>query len=120
MTDKRRPRRSGIEPLPTADGREPAKVGHGLDRLMRQMGGPTADTVTTLFSGWREIVGPQIADHAAPVSLRDATLVVAVDDPAWGSQLRWMEEDLRTRLTAALGQPVDAVEVRIRPSREPE
>lgn len=115
MTDRRRPARAGIQPLPTTDGREPARVGDGLDRLMHQLGGPTADTVTALFGRWDEMVGEQIAAHSRPVSLSGATLVVAVDDPAWGSQLRWMERDLGERLTEALGQPVTTVEVRVRP-----
>lgn len=116
MTSRRRPGRSGVQPLPTSDGREPARVGDGLDRLMHQLGGPAADTVTALFSSWRELVGEQIAAHTSPISLRDGTLVVAVDDPAWGSQLRWLESDLTAQLTSALGEPVTAVEVRVRPA----
>jgi predicted nucleic acid-binding Zn ribbon protein len=115
VTDRRPPARAGIHPLPTTDGRQPARVGDGLDRLLHQLGGPTADTVTALFSHWSEIVGEQIADHSRPVSLSGTTLVVAVDDPAWGSQLRWMESDLSERLTASLGEPVTAIEVRVRP-----
>jgi predicted nucleic acid-binding Zn ribbon protein len=114
-TPRRGPRRSGIQPLPTSDGHEPAKVGAGLDRLLRQLGGPGAGTLAALHRGWRDLVGEQIAAHAEPVSLRDRTLVVAVDDPAWGSQLRWLEAELTTQLTDALGEPVEAIEVRVRP-----
>jgi predicted nucleic acid-binding Zn ribbon protein len=116
MTDHRRRGRSGVQPLPTSDGREPARVGDGLDRLMHQLGAPGAETVTTLFSGWSELVGEQIAAHTRPISLRDSTLVVAVDDPAWGSQLRWLEHDLTAQLSSALGAPVTALEVRVRPA----
>lgn len=115
MTDHRH-RRSGIEPLPTADGKEPTRVGAGLDRLMRQMGGPGADTITTLFGRWPELVGEQIAAHTTPIALRRATLVVAVDDPAWASQLRWLERDLTGRVGEALGVSVEAIEVRVRPT----
>jgi predicted nucleic acid-binding Zn ribbon protein len=114
MTDERR-HRSGIQPLPTSDGREPSRVADGLDRLMHQLGGPAADTVTALFGGWSELVGEQIASHTTPIALRDATLVVAVDDPAWASQLRWLERDLTAQVAAALGAPVEAIEVRVRP-----
>jgi predicted nucleic acid-binding Zn ribbon protein len=82
---------------------------------MQHLGGPAADTVTALFSGWSELVGEQLASHTKPLSLRDGTLVVAVDDPAWASQLRWLEGDLTKQLGAALGEPVKAIEVRVRP-----
>jgi predicted nucleic acid-binding Zn ribbon protein len=101
--------------LPTADGHEPRRVTEGLDRVMKRLGAPDADTLATLFSSWSELVGPRLAGHARPVSLTDATLVVAVDDPAWASQLRWLEAELIERLAEALGEPITALEVRVRP-----
>jgi predicted nucleic acid-binding Zn ribbon protein len=90
-------------------------VTEGLDRVMRRLGAPDADTLATLFSSWSELVGPRLAEHARPVSLTDGTLVVAVDDPAWASQLRWLEAELIERLSAALGDPIARLEVRVRP-----
>jgi hypothetical protein len=41
---------------------------------------------------------------------------VAVDDPAWATQLRWLEADLVTRLGEVLGEgEVARIEVRVQP-----
>ena len=56
-----------------------------------------------VFGCWAEVVGEQVAAHARPISLRDATLVVAVDQPGWATQLRFLEGDLRERLSTAPG-----------------
>ena len=40
--------------------------------------------------------------------------MVAVDEPAWATQLRWLEADLVTRLNEALGAgQVERIEVRV-------
>lgn len=108
-----RKRPAGVEPLPTADGFEPTPVGDGLDRLLRQLGGPAAGTLTALHGRWPELVGEQIAAHARPVSLRDGRLTVVVDDPAWASQLRWLEPRLTGRLSEVLGEPVERLDLRV-------
>ena len=53
-------------------------------------------------------------DDPVPASLRDATLVVTVDDPTWATQLRWFEADLVARLQAVVGaDAVVGIEVRV-------
>jgi predicted nucleic acid-binding Zn ribbon protein len=45
-------------------------------------------------------------------------LVVAVSDPAWATQLRFLERDLVERLRTELGtDAVNEIEVRVRPER---
>ena len=57
-----------------------------------------------------------VAQHSRPRSLRDQVLVVAVDEPAWATQLRWLEADLLARLEAVLGAgQVSRIEVRVLP-----
>jgi hypothetical protein len=42
-------------------------------------------------------------------------LVIAVDEPGWATQLRYLESDLLGRLAGALGEGVvERVEVRVR------
>ena len=83
------------------------------------MGAPSADATRSIFADWSEIVGDQIAEHARPHALRERTLVVAVTDPAWATQLRFLETELLGRITAATGSDeVTAIEVRVR-SRPP-
>jgi predicted nucleic acid-binding Zn ribbon protein len=109
------------EPLPTGDGpREPAPVTAGLDRLVKGLGGPSADTVRGVFGRWADIVGEQIAAHTRPLSMRDGALQVAVDDPAWAPQLRFLEADIVRRVGEVLGSAeVVRIEVRVRPSKPP-
>jgi predicted nucleic acid-binding Zn ribbon protein len=40
-----------------------------------------------VFHQWAQIVGPDIAKHAQPVSLKNNLLVVAVDHPVWLQEL---------------------------------
>jgi predicted nucleic acid-binding Zn ribbon protein len=83
-------------------------VATSLDRVARFFGAPPARVLTTVFSRWEQLVGPEIAAHASPKSLRNGTLVVVADQPAWAAQLRFMATDLVRRIQAE----VEATEVR--------
>jgi len=104
------------EPLPGRRDPEPSPVSDSLDRLVRNMGGPSADVTTSLVRRWPELVGPNVGANSRPVRLRGGTLTVAVADPAWATQLRFLEVTLVQRLQAELGvDAVSAIEVRVRP-----
>jgi predicted nucleic acid-binding Zn ribbon protein len=95
---------------------EPVPLADSLDAVVRSLRGPGARAVAGVFAGWDEAVGPQIAAHAQPVSLDDGRLVIHVDEPAWATQLRYLEADLRERLAAVSGgYEVRSIEVRVRP-----
>ena len=88
-----------------------------LDRVVRHLGGPSADVASGVFGRWEELVGEAVAANSRPVALRDTTLVIAVADPAWATQLRFLESELVSRLQTVFGvRTVDAIEVRVRPS----
>ena len=106
---------SPVSPLPSAGGPGPRPVAESLDRLMASLGGPRASALTTVFSSWGELVGDTVAAHASPRSLRRGVLVVAVDEPAWATSLRWLEADLLARMAEVVGDGVvTAIEVRVR------
>ncbi len=68
----------------------------------------------SVFADWEEIVGAQLAGHARPRSLRDGVLVVAVEDPAWATQLRFLEAELVGRISRSTGtDEVRAIRVRV-------
>jgi predicted nucleic acid-binding Zn ribbon protein len=103
--------------LPTrdGDGDPPARVGQALDRLLHSLGAPRAGTVSTLFERWPEVVGAQIAAHTRPQAIDQGRLVLTVDDPAWATQLRYLEHDLLGRLAAAVGDGVvTGIDVRVK------
>jgi predicted nucleic acid-binding Zn ribbon protein len=111
-------------PLPTPDGAgagEPRAVADSLDRVARRLGVGRAATLPAVFDRWAELVGEGVAARAVPRSLRGTTLVVAVDDPSWATQLRWLEADLVARIGAQVGAGVvTALELVVRPaSAEP-
>ena len=51
-------------------------------------------TLYHLTSHWEEIVGPQIALHTAPESLRFDTLSLSVDSAPWMNQLTFFKKDI--------------------------
>ena len=103
-------------PDPSPDADDPRPIGPAVDRFVRRFGGVRAATLDAVFSHWEEAVGASVAAHTHPLSLRDGTLVVAVDNPAWATQLRLLHGELVTRLAGVLGEgAVTRLEVRVRP-----
>jgi predicted nucleic acid-binding Zn ribbon protein len=76
-------------------------VAESLDRVTRAMGAPRAQLLAAVFAHWEQLVGPDIAAHAQPRSLRRGVLLVAADQPAWATQLRFMSGDLLHRIASA-------------------
>lgn len=85
------------------DEGDPVPVRAGLDRLLGHLTGASVATTKTVFDRWAAIVGEPVASHTRPQTLRDGVLSVAADDPAWASQLRFLEADLREKLVREPG-----------------
>jgi predicted nucleic acid-binding Zn ribbon protein len=66
-----------------------------------------------LFSSWEAVVGPEIAQHAEPRSVRDGVLLLVVDQPAWATQLRFLVPELLARIRAGVSHS-EVTEVQIR------
>ena len=66
-----------------------------------------------VFGRWEESVGAAVAAHVQPVKLDGSVLVVEVDDPAWATQIRFLEATLRERLREVAGASVERLEVRV-------
>jgi predicted nucleic acid-binding Zn ribbon protein len=106
-------------PLDRAGDEEPVRLRESLDKLARHLGAPDAGVLSGVFSRWEEVVGAAVAAHARPVSLRDGTLRVVVDQPGWATQLRYLESDVVERCAAVLGPgAVRVLEVRVEGSRK--
>lgn len=75
--------------------------------------GVDAAAMGGVFGKWDDAVGPAVAAHVQPVKLEGTTLVVEVDDPAWATQLRFLELTVRNRLQEVAGVTVDRLEVRV-------
>jgi predicted nucleic acid-binding Zn ribbon protein len=97
---------------PTALEKEPVPIAASLNQITRQLRLPQPPVMTAIFGRWADAVGPEIAAHATPRTLRRGVLTVEVDHPAWATQLRFLIGDLLARLQAAAG-PGEVTEVRI-------
>jgi hypothetical protein len=80
-----------------------------LLRAGAQPGGRCAGTATPapdpgrhLAALWADIVGPEIAENAQPVQLKNGRLVVATSSSAWAQTLQLMSEDIRARINRSL------------------
>jgi predicted nucleic acid-binding Zn ribbon protein len=83
-----------------------ASPSQSAGQLANQMGG--------VFGRWAEAVGEAVADHVKPVKLDGTKLIVEVDDPAWATQLRFLETTLKQRLLEVAGATIESVEVRVK------
>jgi predicted nucleic acid-binding Zn ribbon protein len=94
---------------------EPRPVRESLDRIAARLGAPGTDVLGAVFGQWESTVGATVAAHSRPLSLTRGTLVVAVDDPAWATQLRFLGATILERLEALVGGGmVERIEVRVR------
>ena len=104
------------QPLPSGSQPDPSPVRDSVDRLLHSWGSASVAATGSVFGDWDDIVGPQLAGHAQPRSLRDGVLVVAVTDPAWATQLRFLEPELVARIAQSTGtDEVRSIQVRVRP-----
>lgn len=105
--------------------RDPIPVGESLTAVVRALRPPersaspvSAAAIGGVFGRWDEVVGPAVARHVRPVKLDGDHLVVEVDDPAWATQLTFLEADLCRRLHDVTGAVIERFEVRVaRPGR---
>ena len=105
------------KPLPHGQVDPPVRIDRPLARVLRHLGVPSTDALSSLAVIWAEVVGPAVASHAVPVTFQHGRLLVRVDDPAWASQLRWMEQQVLTRLRALPGyDKAVALEIRVGPA----
>ena len=94
-------------------------IGESLNSVVRSLRNESTDSVSasqmgSVFGRWAEAVGDAVANHVKPVKLDGTKLVVEVDDPAWATQLRFLETTLKQRLLEVAGVTIDTIEARVR------
>jgi predicted nucleic acid-binding Zn ribbon protein len=99
--------------------RDPVPLGDSLNSVIRSLRNDTSDAVSSsqmgdLFGRWAEAVGEAVAAHVRPIKLDATKLVVEVDDPAWATQLRFLETTLKQRLLEVAGTTIETIEARVR------
>jgi hypothetical protein len=107
----------GWQPLPGAPP-PPVRVGDTLDRVLGRLGAPGRAGIEVVFDRWSEVVGPSMAARTRPVGIDGETLVVACDEPALATHVRFLEPQLVARVDELAGsRQITRIEVKVRPGR---
>jgi predicted nucleic acid-binding Zn ribbon protein len=67
-----------------------------------------------IWKVWDDAVGPAISKNAHPLWIKDRNLRVAVSDPIWLQELRFVEATMRDKINQKLGRTaVEKIEFRL-------
>lgn len=91
---------------PFGQGRDPRPMSDAVDTLLRRMGWTEQIEVSSVTGRWREVVGPQIADHCEPLGFDDGSLTVQASSTAWATQLTIMSGQIRHRINEEFGREI--------------
>jgi predicted nucleic acid-binding Zn ribbon protein len=78
-------------------------LGSALPRVIKRL--KLQDTVAEqrLIAAWASVVGEKVAGHTKPLYVERKTLVVAVDNPSWMTQLVFLKPEIMRKLAARGG-----------------
>jgi hypothetical protein len=83
---------------------------------MRGLGAPEASGVHLVFDRWAEVVGEALAERTRPLRIEGSRLVLAVDEPAIATHVRFLQAELLGRFDELLGPGrVTALDLRVGP-----
>jgi len=94
----------------------PVPISESIERVAGRLTKANLLGLGAIKEGWPAVVGDQIASHARPLRLTDGVLVVAVDQPAWATQLRLHAGRLLGPLAEVGRCEITRLEVVVRPS----
>lgn len=109
---RRRRRTEAVFSGTSDDARDPRALGDQMDRLLLDRGWKVDVAAGSVMGRWPVIVGPDVAQHCAPVTFEDGILTVRADSTAWATQLRLMLPAILERCAAEAGVGV-VTEVKI-------
>lgn len=82
---------------------DPVPIGEVVDALMAEEAFSRGMPVAKLAQSWRDVVGDRLAEATRPASLENGILTIQADDGPWGTQARYLGEQIRKRADEALG-----------------
>ena len=96
--------------------KEPVHLRSVLEQLLKDFGTPDISVVTSIVDQWEEVVGIDLAAKISAVAVSGSELIVRVDDPAWASQINWLEKQLLDKITNLVGEEkITSIRVRTTP-----
>lgn len=103
----------GWQPLPGTTA-PPTRLADTLDRVLGRLGAPSRAGIEVVFDRWRDVVGEAMAARTRPVAIDGEALVVACDEPALATHVRFLEGQFVTRLAELAGsRQITRIEVRV-------
>lgn len=88
------------------DPRDPQALGSLITGLLADRGWERTAAESGVLARWQQLVGPQIAGHAAPQSLRGGELVLVAESSAWATQLRLLAPRILLRIASEVGPDI--------------
>ena len=83
------------------------EIGKLLPSLFRkQIGRAEPHLLEILIPLWPRIAGNIIAQHSQPSLYASGVLTLHADSATWGTQLRYMTEEIRAEINGFLGRPI--------------
>ena len=96
--------------------KEPVHLRSVLEQLLKDFGTPDIRVVTSIVDQWEEVVGIDLAAKISAVAVSGSELIVRVNDPAWASQINWLEKQLLDKITNLVGEEkITSIRVRTTP-----
>lgn len=83
-------------------GRAPRRLGASLARVVAH--GAPQTLLGEVQTAWPQACGATIAANSEPVSEREGTVTIACATGAWAQELELMQEQLRARVEAIVGE----------------
>lgn len=80
----------------------PELISEVIKKVIENLEGEKREGGEHLLEVWRKVVGPKIAKHANPVSIRRDKLIVSVSSPSWSYQLNLQKEKILEKLRKRL------------------
>jgi len=88
----------------TAMGRKLDRLSHTLGSMLKARGLGSRLDEYRVFGQWEKSVGPVIARHAQPQTVRGKKLTLTVDSPAWMQQLSLLKPQIVEKVNRSLGK----------------
>ena len=88
------------------DNQDPILLRASLEKLMKSIGAPDIDSTINLLEIWPELIGEELSSKISLVALNGSTLVVHVNDPAWSSQISWLEAQILQKIDESIGKGI--------------
>jgi len=84
-------------------GRAPEEIGRTVKTVLQNLGMDRIIRKHSIWNGWEEIVGREVASHTRPAFYSGRCLFITVDHSTWMHQLNFLKESIIANINRKLG-----------------